>query len=108
MRAGPHPQSAARKFSLHHDSHNRSSTLDSPRAIGVLRKWSPDRSFGFLKSTLTKQDYFLHTKQIRLEDRKRIMCGQLFDFIPVDSPRGLIACEAFIVPPDDSENETTV
>jgi len=80
--------------------------LDSPRAIGVLRKWSPDRAFGFLKSTLTKQDYFLHAKQIRLEDRERIMCGQMFDFIPADSARGHIALEAFIVAPDDSENET--
>jgi cold shock CspA family protein len=81
--------------------------MDSPRAIGILLKWVPARAFGFLKSTLTKQDYFLHMKQIRMEDRERIMCGQLFDFIPADSPRGKIACEAFIVAPDDSKNETS-
>lgn len=76
--------------------------METPRAFGILRKWVPERGFGFVKSTLTQRDYFLHINQVRIEDRDRLFCGHTLEFSPSETSRGLQAFEALIV--DEEEN----
>ena len=66
------------------------------RIRGELRKWST-AGFGFIVSSVSGTDYFLHRTQIKPGDREKLMVGHILEFTPVETERGIQAFEAEIV-----------
>jgi cold shock CspA family protein len=67
--------------------------MESKKGVAKLKKWFPDRGFGFIEETSEqgiRREYFVHASAVRLDSAPPIV-GAEAAFTAVLGPKGLAA-----------------
>lgn len=72
---------------------NRKDWILGEPTTGTVSRIIEERGFAFLKADDNQEEYFLHFSEFD-QDFKSLKVGQLIDFTPAQTDKGLRACSA--------------
>jgi cold shock CspA family protein len=73
-------------------------TQTQERIYGRVRKWVTSRGFGFVAAEFDEREFFLHVRSVvSPADTVALVEGQLLEFTPQTTDRGLSAVDAVVV-----------
>jgi cold shock CspA family protein len=74
--------------------------MEQERLTGIIHSWRPAKLYGFIRSPSCDTDFFIHSCDLPLRNRPRILVGQRVEFTPAQSDKGFQAFDAVIVAAD--------